>query len=269
MLSRCRVVLVRPHYAGNVGSAARVMRNFGLTDLVLVDPVAAVRTLDATMMATRGLPILQAARVVPTLAEAVADCTWVLATSGETGGVKRQGFWGTPEEQVPAVLAALADGPAALVFGPEPSGLTVPEIAACHAMAFIPADPGYPSLNLAQAVAVMVYELHRQSRHTAPAPPVAAGDRPAGFADQERMFAKLKEALTAVRFLWDFRGDGIFHVIRQVIVRGRPTLKELAVFHGLAGQLSYVARRYGVVHPRDGRPPPGDDDRLTPGEPSP
>ncbi len=260
MLSRCRVVLVRPHYAGNVGSAARVMRNFGLTDLVLVAPVANVQSLDATMMATRGLPILKAARVVPTFAEAVADCGWVLATSGETGGVRRQGFWGTPEEQVPAVLRALADAPVAIVFGPEPSGLTVPEIAACHAMTFIPADPEYQSLNLAQAVAVVLYELHKQYLKLGPQPMAAAGDVPAGFADQERMFAKLKEALVAVRFLWDFRGDGIFHVLRQVISRGRPTKKEVAVFHGLAGQLSYIARRHAVVHPRDGRPPPGADD---------
>ncbi len=261
MLSRCRVVLVRPHYAGNVGSAARVMRNFGLSDLVLVDPVADIQSLDATMMATRGLPILKAARVVPTLAEAVADCGWVLATSGETGGVLRQGFWGTPDEQVPMLLRVLADQPTAVVFGPEPSGLTVPEIAACHAMTFIPADPDYASLNLAQAVAVVLYELHKQWRGLTPAQPMAAGDVPAGFADQERMFAKLKESLTAVRFLWDFRGDGIFHVLRQVISRGRPTQKEVAIFHGLAGQLSYVARRYGIVHPRDGRPPPGTDDQ--------
>jgi tRNA/rRNA methyltransferase len=252
-LDRCRVVLVRPHYAGNVGSVARVMRNFGLRDLVLVEPVADPTHLDAVMMAVRGLDVLKSARVVPTFAEAVADCVFVMATSGEVGGVIRKGYWGTPEEKVPALLAALDRGPSALVFGPEPSGLTVPEIAACHGMMFIPSDEEYQSLNLAQAVAVCLYELRRQwLKHTTTPEPA---EPPASFEDQERAFENLKDGLTAVRFLWDFRGDGIFHVLRQVLVRGMPTRKELGILHGLAKQLRYIAMRYGITHPRDGRPP--------------
>ncbi len=252
-LARCRVVLVRPHYAGNVGAAARVMRNFGLRDLVLVDPVANPRDMDAVMMAVHGLDVLQAARTVPTLAEAVADCGFVLATSGEVGGLARKGFWGTPEEKVPALLAALDRGPAAVVFGPEPSGLTVDEIAACHGMMFVPADPEYPSLNLAQSVAVCLYELRRQWLNRQPSRDEM--EPPASYEEQERLYAHLKEALTAVRFLWDFRSDGIFHVVRHVIARAMPTRKEVRLLHGLAKQLLYVAKRWGVTHPRDGRPP--------------
>ncbi len=251
-LDRCRVVLVRPHYAGNLGSAARVMRNFGVRDLVLVDPIASPQHRDAAMMAVHGVNVLKAARVVPTLADAVADCAFVLATSGEVGGLARKGYWGTPEEKVPALLAALDRGPAAVVFGPEPSGLTVDEIAACHGMMFVPTDAEYPSLNLAQTVAVCLYELRRQwLKHQ----PGEVQEPPASYADQERMFAHLKESLTAVRFLWDFRADGIFHVLRQVIVRSMPTRKEVMILHGLAKQLLYVAKRWGVTHPRDGRPP--------------
>jgi tRNA/rRNA methyltransferase len=252
-LDRCRVVLVRPHYAGNLGAVARVMRNFGLRHLVLVDPVASPQHRDAAMMAVHGLDVLTSARTVPTLTDAVADCALVLATSGEVGGLARKGFWGTPEEKVPALLAALDRGPAAVVFGPEPSGLTVDEIAACHGMMFVPADPEYPSLNLAQTAAVCLYELRRQwLRHQ---PGRDEMDPPASYEDQERMFAHLKEALTAVRFLWDFRSEGIFHVVRQVIVRAMPTRKEVNLLHGLAKQLLYVAKRWGVTHPRDGRPP--------------
>jgi hypothetical protein len=61
----------------------------------------------------------------------------------------------------------------------------------------------------------------------------------------------LKEALRSVRFLWDFRSDGIFHVIRQVITRGMPTVKELQVWHGLAKQLLFISRQWGVPHPRE------------------
>src|SRR5207302_10937081 len=124
LLSRCRIVLVRTHYPGNLGATARVMRNFGLTDLVLVDPVASTNDLEARRMATHGLAVLDAARVVPDLGAAVADCVFTLATSGLANGVVRQTFAGTPQEKFPALLGAMASGPVAMVFGPEPHGLS-------------------------------------------------------------------------------------------------------------------------------------------------
>ena len=255
-LSRCRVVLVRPQFAGNLGSAARVTRNFGLRHLVLVDPTADPWSMDAVMMAMGGRDVLESAVVVPTLADAVAECVLVLATSGETGGLTRKGFWGTPEEKMPVLLDALDRGPAAIVFGPEPSGLNVAEIAQCHGSMFVPTDPDCPSLNLAQAVAVVLYELRRQWLHRTPTP---ADDRepPASYVETEHMFRHLREALTAVRFLWDFRAEGIYHVIRQTLARAQPTRKEAFLIHGLAQQLLLVARKYGIPHPADDPPHPG------------
>ena len=269
-LTRCRVVLMRPHYAGNLGSVARVMKNFGLSELVLVDPVTDPQHQDATMMAVHGIDVLKAARIVPTLAEAVADCGFVLATSGEVGGLTRKGFWGTPEEKIPALLKALGVAPTAIVFGPEPSGLTLVEIAACHGMMFIPAAEVYPSLNLAQSVAVCLYELRKQWLKRQPSE--SPLEPPASYADQEQLFKHLQESLVAVRFLWDHRADGIFHVVRHVIVRGMPTHKEVQVLHGLAKQLLFIAKFWGVTHPQEGRPPreqrslPTTHDLLTPPE---
>ncbi len=257
-LTSCRVVLVRPHYAGNLGAVARAMTNFGLTELVLVEPIADRFSAEAQMMATRGKEILAAARVVSTFADAVGDCSWVVATSGEVRGLMRQGFWATPEEQLPAILDALETSPtatAAIVFGPEPSGLNLAEVTACQAMAFIPTADESTSLNLAQSVTVCLYELRRLSLKRPGATPTLDAEPPATYGDLERLFARLKEALVAVRFLWDERTDGIFHVVRQVLTRGKPTMKEVQVFHGLARQLSHVARFWGVTHPTDGRPP--------------
>ncbi len=248
-IERCRVVLVRPHYAGNLGSVARGMANFGLRDLVLVEPIANKQSMDAVMMATHGLEILQSARVVGTLAEALAECSFVLSTSGEIGGLKRKGYWGTPEEKLPALLDVLPVATAAIVFGPEPHGLTVDEITLCHGMMFIPTAPGHESLNLAHAVVVVLYELRKLWLARDGKGP--ASEVPATFESQERMFQHLTEALTAQRFLWDFRAGGIFHVLRTVIARGRPTQKEIKVFHGLATQLLYIAETYKVPHPRD------------------
>ncbi len=255
-LARCRVVLVRPHFAGNLGAVARAMSNFGLSDLTLVAPIADRASPDAQMMATRGKEILSGARIVATLAEAVDDCAWVVATSGEVRGMLRQGFWGTPDAQLPGLIDALGTSDvatAALVFGPEPSGLTVAEVTTCQAMVFIPTADDSTSLNLAQAVAVCLYELRKLWAVTQP--PVLVAEPPASYGDVERMLAKLRESLVAVRYLWDDRADGIFNVLRQVLVRAKPTRPDVQVLHGVARQLSYVAKVWGVTHPADGRVP--------------
>ena len=90
MLNRCRIVLVRPHYPGNLGATARVMRNFGLTDLVLVDPVASVNDLEARRMATHGLSVLDAARVVPELGDAAFQRGYIhVAQPADNGRLAR------------------------------------------------------------------------------------------------------------------------------------------------------------------------------------
>ncbi len=249
-LERCRVVLVRPHFAGNVGSVARVLANFGLTQLVLVDPVAQIDSLDAVMMSTHGRGLLESARIVRTLDEALADCSFVLCTSGEMRGITRKGYWGTPEQKLPQLLETLAVADCAIVFGPEPHGLTLEEIARGHGMIFVPTASEHESLNLAQAVAVVLYQLHVLWLKRVPSEPIAE-DLPATFESQERMFDQFKEALTTIRFLWDFRSDGVFHVMRTVISRAQPTQKELQIFHALAKQLKFIAKEFGVPHPTD------------------
>jgi tRNA/rRNA methyltransferase len=244
-LQRVRVVLVRPHYAGNLGSAARVMRNFGLTDLVLVAPYASRDDLEARRLATHGLSVLDSARVVPDLGDAISDCVFTLATSALTAGVIRRGMIGTPIEMMPQFLAAAEHGPVALVFGPEPHGLSNEEIGRCHGMAHIPVDPDYPALNLAQAVTICCYELRKawsaavnaERNEPAPGPVVAP------HADQERMFAHLREAFQAVGFLFGDRQESLMHAMRQLIGRAMPTPQEVRMLHGLARQLLWVAKQ--------------------------
>jgi tRNA/rRNA methyltransferase len=243
-------VLVRPHYAGNLGSVARVMRNFGLSDLVLVAPYASPTDLEARRLATHGLSLLDSARVVPDLGDALADCVLTLATSALTGGIVRRGMIGPPAETMPALLAAAARGPVALVFGPEPHGLSNEEIGRCHGMVHIPVDPDYPALNLAQAVTVCCYELRKAwsvavnaGRNEPPAGPVVAP-----HAEQERMFAHLHEGLEAVGYLFGDRQESLMHAMRQLIGRAMPTPQEVRMLHGLARQLLWVAKQAG----RDG-----------------
>ena len=241
MLTNCRIVLVQPHYAGNIGSTARVMRNFGLRDLFLVAPVADHRGKDARRMSTHGQAILDAARVVSTLDDALAGCLVVLATSANVEGLYRSQSHGRPDEMLPRLTRMLPNGPCAVVFGPEPSGLSNAEVARCHGVIRILTDAEYPSLNLAQSVAICLYELRRQWLHdqglaTRDAQEVAA------FEDQERMFERLREALEAVHFLYGAKAEPLMHAVRLMIARANPSPNEVRILFGLARQLLWVAK---------------------------
>ncbi len=243
-LSNCRVVLVRTKTAANIGAAARVLRNMGLSDLVLVAPEADPADPRAELLATtHAAGLLHSARVAPTFEEAVGDCLLVAATSANVGGLFRRQSVGTPEEVMPHVLRVLPSGPAALVFGPEPSGLTNEEVARCHYLIHVPTDPAYPALNLAQAVAICSYALRgallRQTEAAAPPEP------PAPFAEQERMYEHLRAALTELHFLYGDKADALMHAVRHLIGRAGPTRMEVKMLHGLARQIEWHVRNGG------------------------
>src|SRR5262245_19872470 len=189
-----RIVLVRPHFPGNLGAIARVMHNFGCSDLMLVEPVASPNGAEARRLATHGEFILDQVRIVSELRMALADCVLAAATSAKVEGVVRQTGAGRLRELAPMLYSAARR--VAIVFGPEPSGLTTAETNLCHYLIHIPANPAFPALNLAQAVAIVLYELNTLAR----VPP--AGVEPASFVEQERMFERLRVALEAVHFLY-------------------------------------------------------------------
>lgn len=242
-LTSCRVVLVRTEIAANIGATARVMRNFGLNQLVLVAPVADSADREARRLSTHGEAILESARIVPTLDDALAPCLFAAATSARTGGLIRETGDVWPETIMPRLLAALADGPAALVFGPEPSGLTNEEVTRCDALIHIPAADDYPALNLAQAVAIFLYELRRMYLKTLTMP--SAEEPPATDADRERMFAHLRTALERIHFLYGDKTDALMHAVRRLIGRAAPTAQEIKLLHGMARQMEWIAGQGG------------------------
>src|SRR5262249_19775977 len=152
-IDHCRVVLVETHYPGNIWATARVMRNFGLRDLVLANPVADRNERNARQMSTHGEDVLNNARIVTDLDDAIRDCVLVVGTSARTGGLIRQQNVVTPREAMPHVVEALKQNrPAALLFGPEPAGLVNDIVTRCHYLIEVPTADRYSSLNLAQAV---------------------------------------------------------------------------------------------------------------------
>lgn len=239
-MNACRVVLVRPEIAANVGAAARVMCNLGASDLVLVAPAADHLGEQAAQLATpHARPLLAQARVVADLATAVADCVLVAGTSARTGGLYRRQTVAPPEAVAPRLVEALASGPAALVFGPEPHGLSNEEVVQCQHLIHVPTEPNCPALNLAQAVAICLYEVRRAWRESG----LAQAAEAATHAEQARMFARLEEALREVRYLRGSRAGALMHALRHLIGRARPSPMEVRLLLGLAQQLRWVAER--------------------------
>jgi len=146
---------------------------------------------------------------------------------------------------MPRLLEALAGCPVALVFGPEPTGLSNAEVTRCHYLIHVPTDAAYPALNLGQAVAICLYELRRAWLQHHP----TGGERfpPAPFAEQERMFAHLRTALEELHFLYGDNADTLMHALRHLIGRAQPTEMELDLLFGLARQIRWYVKHHGAA----------------------
>lgn len=234
-----RFVLFEPMYTGNIGSVARAMKNMGYRDLVIVNPPPEFPNNEARQMASGAQDVLAGARIVGTLAEAVAGCGLVVGTTA------RYFRLGLPEldprECAAQLLSAARVQPAALVFGPERSGLTNAELDLCHAIAYIPASPDYDSLNLAQAVQVLAYELRMAEpfSRTLP-PPESPLARPE---DLQLFYDHLERVLLASGFLDPGNPRHLMRRLRRLFSRARLDSNELNILRGI---LSSVAPGSGA-----------------------
>ncbi|MGB6451858.1 MAG: RNA methyltransferase, partial [Steroidobacteraceae bacterium] len=156
-MSDIRIVLVEPSHPGNIGAAARAMKNMGLEHLVLVRPRQFPHP-EATARASGADSVLAAARVVESVAQAVAGCGFIAATTSR----ERDQYFRVLDvrEAAPRILEEAERAPAVILFGAERTGLTNDELERSHALVRIPADGAYASLNLAMAVQIVAYELH-------------------------------------------------------------------------------------------------------------
>ena len=152
-----RIVLVEPAGPLNVGSVARVMKNMGLHQLVLVNPHCDYLGEEARLMAVRAADILETAKVVESLPAALVGCVRAIATTGDDSRSLP-----TKLEDPADALPWLLEAPSALIFGPEDCGLTNAQLNRAQRLIRIPSSDAYSSLNLAQAVAICCYELYRE-----------------------------------------------------------------------------------------------------------
>jgi tRNA/rRNA methyltransferase len=232
-LARFAVVLSRTSHPGNIGAAARAMKTMGLGELVLVSP-RHFPDPEATALAAGAVDVLERARVVATLAEALADRVLSIGFSARGRDLAHTAHdW---RALAPEAVEASANGPIALVFGNETSGLANDEMLACQRHAAIPANPDYSSLNLGAAVQVACYELSlAASMHSVP---VMASRSPATGGELEVLHARLREVLVASGFLDPAKPGRMDERMRRLAARVQLEREEVALLHGMLDALS-------------------------------
>ncbi len=233
------VCLVRPQMGENIGAAARVLLNFGLVSLRLVAPRDRWPNPKAEVVAVGADTVLQNARVEWRLEDALADATLVLAATARPRGMEKP-VWG-PREAAAKLRAAIAAGARAVVmFGPEAAGLVSDEVAKAHAILTLPVNPGFASLNLANAVTVFAYA-YAQARQETDAPPwFRETDAPPATQEElEALFAHLEEELERGRFFHPpDKAPLMKRNLRTLFLRARLTDQEARTLRGVIKALS-------------------------------
>lgn len=238
-----RIVLVQTSHPGNIGAVARAMKNMGLSQLVLVAP-RRFPDEEAVWRAAHASDLLERARIVSTLDEAVGDCGLVVATSARDRTIP----W--PALDARAACRKLAaesrQHPVAVVFGREDRGLTNAELRRCNLHLSIPTDEAYSSLNLAMAVQIVCYELRMALvEETLPDDAMADWDQaPASNSDIERLLDHFAEVLAQIGFLNPEAPRQLMTRLRRMFVRTRPDYMEVNI---LRGMLTAVQQRVGAV----------------------
>lgn len=241
-----RIVLVRPQGAANTGAVARVMKNMGLHDLVLVRPAFRGRFWARTM-AVHAVEILENARRCDSLAEAVADCGLVAGTTCREGPYRGDPL--TPRAAAPELVQAAATNKVALVFGPEDHGLSNRDLQLMQMRITIPSHAAYASLNLAQAVAICCYELFVADAATTAATEPAA--TLATSARTELMFENLQRAFLSIGFLLRDNPEHIMYALRGMLGRARLEERDVRILLGLARQIEWFSREGAKVPTRE------------------
>ena len=254
MLNNVRVVLVNTSHPGNIGGAARAMKNMGLNQLVLVDPVRFPDP-DANSRASGADDVLSNARIVATLDEAIADCTLVMGTSARDRRIP----WPLldPRETGTVCLEQIErGGEVALVFGREYAGLTNEELQRCQYHVHIPSDPDFSSLNLAAAVQVLAYEVRMAW--------LAANDQPSKqeklettsmldtqpvTADElEHYYGHLEQTLVEIGFLDPQKPRHLMPRLRRLYGRSGISKLEMNILRGILTETQKAVR--GEPHKR-------------------
>jgi len=236
-LSQAEIVLVRPARPANVGAACRAMKNMGLRRLWLVPPPKGLDASDARALAYGAWDVLDGARAAASLGEAVAGSAVV---AGTTGREVREAI--TARALAAEARARSGGGRVSVVFGPEATGLSRRELGLCHVLVHVPTDPAQPSLNLAQAVLLVAYELRLAALEATGGEAGGRREPHAPAGELEQALGDLREALLGIGYLDPASPGRILSELRRLVARAGPTLREVSLLRGLARQIAWAGR---------------------------
>ncbi|MCG6975159.1 MAG: tRNA (cytosine(32)/uridine(32)-2'-O)-methyltransferase TrmJ [Acidiferrobacterales bacterium] len=229
--SNIRVVLINTTHPGNIGATARAMKNMCLSDLVLVSP-AQFPSDEASARASGADELLESARVVDSLDDAIAGCHWVVGTTARPRTIGWPTM--TPRECAGQMVEKAGAGNVAIVFGRERMGLTNDEVDKCQALVTIPGNPEYMSLNVASAVQILAYEIHLAGLVAGEAPADIRGLGSASRSEEmERYYEHLEQVLIQIGFLDPGNPRKLMRRLRRLFGRAGPDNVELNILRGI------------------------------------
>jgi TrmH family RNA methyltransferase len=237
MSTPIRIVLVDTSHPGNIGASARAMKNMGLSSLVLVRPQSHPDP-EAVARASGAADLLARARIEATTDTAISDCGLVLGTSARGRSARHRVL--DAREAAALLVAATATRPAAVLFGGERNGLANEELAQCHALIRIPAATEYESLNLAQAVQIVCYEILMARRGAEAQTGNEAVLEPATAAEMAALHAHVDAVLGLVGFMHEGNAAQLGPRLQRLLVRAVPDDSEVRILRGL---LAAIERR--------------------------
>ncbi len=238
LLENIVVVLVRPRFPENIGAAARVTANMGLGALRVTAPERLWPDPMQRMATAQGQPVLEAMTVHDSLNDALADCMGAVATTARQGS--KRGRLIPPRSAALQALERAQGGKVALVFGPEDKGLTTKEVDACSLTTCIPTAQA-SSLNLAQAVMVLAYEV-RMAALNSQGHAKAMPRKAASLAELDGLKEHLKQALVAIGSYLPDNPDHFFRPFKNVLDRAQPSSAEVRALRGMARQILWLKR---------------------------
>jgi tRNA/rRNA methyltransferase len=228
------IVLVRPKFPENIGSVARAMKNMGLSRLVVVNGCSPLHA-NAYKLASGAEDILERAEEVFTLREAISEMGCVVGTTSRRGKERDPDL--TPEALVRKLIPLSQKNLIGLAFGSEKEGLTNEELSLCHLSVKIPSMESFPSLNLAQAVMVVSYELFKNAME------VPEKEVQLAQAEQlERMLEHMEKTLLRIGFLDSKNPQRIMRVLRKLFGRSQMDEREVQILEGIWSQMDHQLR---------------------------
>ena len=255
------LVLVNPQDIVNIASAVRIARNFGIERMRLVEP----EVFDPWRIegiAHNTADFVARIEILPSLEAAIADCVSSFVLTGRERAAKRRTL--RPREAAAELVRDLAGGPVAIVAGREDSGLTNAELDLCRTVVTIATDPRHPSLNLAQAVAVMAYETWTaRGGEALPLKPPRREADPATSEQLETLFADWHRALWAIDFFKTRRSDSVMRSFRELVFRADLDGREASLVRAMGIEVARYLQRVGAPfagEPPAARPTTGDDE---------